>query len=148
VPKGDRDLLTAAAVLHDVGYSAGLIRTGFHPLDGANYLVRIGAPVRLAALVAHHSEARLLAPALGAEGRLATFSNEESAITDALIYADMTASPAGRRVDVQDRLADIRVRHANEDAVLLAARLSREPLLLAAVERVQRRIARLTYLST
>jgi hypothetical protein len=93
VPNNDRDLLIAAAMLHDVGYSAGLIDTGFHPVDGATYLVRIGAPVRLGALVAHHSEARLLAPAVGAAARLATFSNEESAVTDALIYADMTASP-------------------------------------------------------
>jgi hypothetical protein len=147
VPNDDRDLLIAASALHDVGYSAALIDTGFHPLDGANHLVRMGASIRLAALVAHHSEARLLAPAVGAAARLATFSNEESAVTDALIYADMTASPDGRRVDVRDRLADIHARHANEDADLLAARLSRVPLLVAAVMRVQRRMACLTYLS-
>jgi len=51
----DRDLLTAAAWLHDVGYAPGIVDTGFHPLDGARWLVRQGFPARLAALVAHHS---------------------------------------------------------------------------------------------
>ena len=34
----DADLLTAAALLHDIGYAPDLIDTGFHPLDGARYL--------------------------------------------------------------------------------------------------------------
>jgi hypothetical protein len=43
------------------------------------------APVRLAALVAQHSEARLLTPAVSAAARLATFSDEETAVTAALM---------------------------------------------------------------
>jgi putative nucleotidyltransferase with HDIG domain len=145
VPDGDRELLLAAALLHDIGYAAPLIDSGFHPVDGASYLLRVGAPVRLAALVAHHSEARLLAPVVGAAAQLAAFTNEESAVTDAVIYADMTAGPDGRRVDVHDRLADIHARHANEAADLLAARLSRVPRLVAAIDRVERRISRLPH---
>jgi hypothetical protein len=57
-----------------------------------------------------------------------------------------TAGPDGRRVDLQDRLADIHARHANEDADLFAARMSRVPLLVAAVERVERRMAGLPHL--
>ena len=41
---------------------------------------------------------------------------------------------------VSDRLADIRVLHADEAARLNAARISREPLLSAAAERVRRRL--------
>ena len=33
----DADLLSAAAVLHDVGYAPRLAGTGFHPLDGARF---------------------------------------------------------------------------------------------------------------
>lgn len=34
----DAELLEAAAVLHDVGYSPSIATTGFHPLDGARFL--------------------------------------------------------------------------------------------------------------
>ena len=81
----------------------------------------------------------------GAAAQLTTFNNEETAVTDALIYADMTASPDGHRVDLQDQLTDIHARHANEDPDLLAARLSRVPLMVAAVERVERRMAGLPH---
>ena len=78
---------------------------------------------------------------MSAAAQLATFSDEETAVTAALICAHMTAGPDGRRVDLQDRLADIHARHAKEDADLFAARISRVPLLVAAVEWVERWIA-------
>ena len=142
VPARDRDLLIAAAWLHDIGYAAQLTDTGFHPLDGARYLRVMGAPMRLAALVAHHSEAGLLAGAQGVLDQLQEFPREHGPISDALAYADMTAGPTGQRMAVADRLADIRVRHAAEPPRLKAARLSREPLLTAAAARVERRMAR------
>ncbi len=43
----DLDLLTAAAVLRDVGYAPALVTTGFHPLDGATLLREQRAPDRL-----------------------------------------------------------------------------------------------------
>jgi putative nucleotidyltransferase with HDIG domain len=61
VPVADAELLVSAALLHDIGYARALRQTGFHPTDGANFLVMLGAPYRLAALVAHHSQSRLLA---------------------------------------------------------------------------------------
>src|SRR5215467_4947772 len=52
----DADLLEAAAWLHDIGYSAGLAVTGFHPLDGARFLRDVeGADNLLCCLVAHHT---------------------------------------------------------------------------------------------
>ena len=44
VPDDDVDLLVAAAWLHDIGYAESVADTGFHPLDGARYLRRLGAP--------------------------------------------------------------------------------------------------------
>jgi hypothetical protein len=52
----------------------------------------------------------------------------------------MTAGPSGQRMTVSGRLADIRVRHAKDGSRLYAARISREPLLSAAVARVQQRL--------
>src|SRR5260370_21893416 len=52
----DADLLEAAAWLHDIGYSPRLVRTGFHPLDGARFLRDSeGADDLLCCLVAHHT---------------------------------------------------------------------------------------------
>src|SRR5438270_4113840 len=53
----DRLYLLAAAYLHDIGYAPSLKKTGFHPLDGANYVLEAFSNERLASLVAHHSEA-------------------------------------------------------------------------------------------
>ena len=43
VPDHERQLLVDAAWLHDIGYSPEVSRTGFHPLDGAWYLMSMGA---------------------------------------------------------------------------------------------------------
>ena len=139
VPAADVELLVSAALLHDIGYAPTAAVIGFHPLDGANLLLGLGAPRRLAALVAHHSEAGLLAAAQGLARTLSSFANERSAVTDALVYADMTAGPDGEPIGVADRLEDIEARHADDEPALMAARLARVPRLLAAVDRVQTR---------
>ena len=141
VPPEDRDLLVAAALLHDIGYAPPLRNTDFHPLDGARHLAATAAPPRLAALVAHHSEARLLAEPRGLLAELKEFEREASPVSDALTYADMTAGPSGESMAVEDRLRDIEVRHRHEDAELLAARRARVPRLLAAADRVRHRLA-------
>src|SRR5262245_35067783 len=63
VDPADRELLLAAAWLHDIGYSAALRTTGFHPLDGATYLRQHGWPERICGLVAYHSGALFIARA-------------------------------------------------------------------------------------
>jgi hypothetical protein len=141
VPVEDADLLVSAALLHDIGYAPALRHTGFHPIDGGNFLLRLGAPTRLAALVAHHSESHLLAAAHGLRAELSRFHREDGPVTDALAYADMTAGPRGAPMTVPDRLADIATRHADEDPQLVAAREARVPLLLAAANRVALRNA-------
>ena len=74
VPEHAAAVVEAAAWLHDIGYASPLVDSGFHPLDGARYLRRIGFGDRLLwTLVAHHTcalveaEERGLADILAAE---------------------------------------------------------------------------------
>jgi putative nucleotidyltransferase with HDIG domain len=136
---GDVETLIAAAWLHDIGYAAPLRRTGFHPLDGARYLDRLGWPSRIVALVAHHSDARSVARLRGLSADLSAYPREESRVADALIYADQTVGPNGRSMTLAERFADVLHRHGPASATALAHPV-REPTLRAAVERVQRRL--------
>src|SRR5664280_353075 len=86
----DRELLVAAGWLHDIGYADPVAYTGLHPLDGAEYLTRLGFARRLVALVAHHSCARFEAAERGLTEPLETYVRETGPVADALIYADMT----------------------------------------------------------
>ena len=103
----DRDILVAAAWLHDIGYAEPIVETGFHPLDGARHLSRSGWSARIAGLVAHHSGARFVAAARGLAEALAEFPDERSLVADALTYADQTVGPCGDRVDMEDRYAEM-----------------------------------------
>jgi HD domain len=139
VPRGDRSLLVSAAWLHDIGYSPGLVDTGLHAFDGARWLIANKFGERLASLVAYHScavfeaEERNIADLLTSE-----FSPEDSAVTDALWCADMTTGPDGQRLDVADRLAEIRQRYGPEDVVTRFWERA-EPTLLTAVARAEAR---------
>lgn len=143
VDEADRDLLVAAAWVHDIGYRHPYPPTGFHPVDGARLLLDRGWPRRLAALVAHHSEARFAASARGLSAELAEFEHEGGAVTDALVYADLTAGPDGHRVTLTERFADVHRRHRAESAPLRAARRAREPHLVLSIARVEVRLRRL-----
>ena len=102
----DGELLVAAAWLHDIGYAPELADAGFHPLDGARFLRRQGADGRLCGLVAHHSCAVIEAEMRGlAEDLLTEFPREESTVSDALTYCDLTTGPDGQRLTVEERLA-------------------------------------------
>src|SRR5262245_24912612 len=135
VPEPDRDLLVAAAWLHDIGYAPELAHTGFHPVDGARYVVRSGFPARLAALVAHHSAARIEAEVRGLTSHLAAWQLEDGPVTDALAYADMTTGPRGQRFTVDERIAEIFTRYPPEHPVHRTIRRS-TPILREYVRRV------------
>jgi hypothetical protein len=136
----DGDLLVTAAWLHDIGYSPALRDTGFHPLDGARYLASLGHE-REAALVAHHSGARFVAEVRELVPELARFPYTESALTDALTYADQITGPRGERLTVADRLADAVRRHGPDAPTTLAAP-RRDPYIHAAAERTEGRLRR------
>jgi hypothetical protein len=127
-PADDPDVLTAAAWLHDIGYAEPIVDTGFHPLDGARFLDRHGWPPRLSALVAHHSGARFVAAAAGLDAAMSAYPYEESTLSDALTCADQTVGPHGRRLTVEQRLADMLRRHG-PDSANAVAHLVRAPFL-------------------
>jgi hypothetical protein len=135
---GDKtDLLTAAALLHDIGYAPSLADTGFHPLDGARYLRDVEhADPMLCRLVAHHSCAIIEAEERGLANVLAReFKPAPRNLDDALIYCDLTTGPDGQRMTIEQRLADIRARYGPTDLVTRALARS-APRLEAAASRV------------
>jgi HD domain len=107
-------LLTAAAWLHDIGYSPALARTGLHQLDGARHLRDSEhASDMLCRLVAHHTCAINEAAERGLAADLAReFPGPPGDLADALTYCDMTTtSPGGAPVPVGQRLAEICARY-------------------------------------
>ncbi|MFF0489535.1 HD domain-containing protein [Nocardia sp. NPDC004068] len=133
----DPVLLVAAAWLHDIGYAPHLIRTGFHPIDGAEFLREAGAPERLCALVAHHSCACV--EARNRQLRIDDWSDEFTPLRDALWWADMTTTADGRDTTFSARLADIHERYGAEHVVARSIREA-EPALREAVRRTEERI--------
>ncbi|MEV5574447.1 HD domain-containing protein [Spirillospora sp. NPDC052269] len=135
---GDQaDLLEAAAWLHDIGYAPDLVDTGFHPLDGARYLRDVQcASDRLCRLVAHHSCAMVEARERGlADLLVSEFGAIPPDLTEALIYCDMTTSPSGDYLPVEQRLAEILSRYG--DGHLVTRSITRSsPVLIDAVHRV------------
>jgi HD superfamily phosphodiesterase len=134
----DRPYLVAAAWLHDIGYAPDLAATSFHPIDGARHVRTLGHE-RLARLVAYHSSARWEAEALGLAGELAAFPREDSATADALTYCDMTPSPAGQRITLADRLADISERYGAEHLIVRCLQRACGHLV-GTVERTEERV--------
>ncbi|MFB7837770.1 HD domain-containing protein [Nocardia brasiliensis] len=129
----DPNLLIAAAWLHDVGYSPELQRTGFHPVDGAEFLHAQGASARLCALVANHSCARIEA---GRRDITLAWPDERTALRDALWWADMSTTPTGATTDVRSRLKEVRERYGPEHIVSRSV-AEAAPELLEAADRTE-----------
>ncbi|MEU3403399.1 HD domain-containing protein [Streptomyces sp. NPDC006670] len=139
VPSAQRELLVAAAWLHDIGYAPALRDTGFHPLDGARYLAALDAPAQLVSLVAHHSGAVYEAEQRGLTAELAAYDRPDPALLDALTCADMTTGPAGQRFAFTDRSGEILTRYPPGSEVH-AAISTAVPTLAAAVARTHARL--------
>ena len=138
----DAELLWAAAMLHDIGYTPSLATTGFHPLDGARYLRDCSAAdERLVRLVANHSYALLEAEERGLREELeAEFPIlDHAGLVDALVYCDMTTTPDGTPTTVDARLAEILTRYDRDSIVGRFIRRADEDLR-AAVHRVEARL--------
>lgn len=129
----DPELLVAAAWLHDIGYGAELATTGFHPVDGAEFLHGQGVSRRLCALVANHSCACVEARRRGIPLR---WEDELTPLRDALWWADMTTTPTGEPTNVQARIAEVLDRYGPEHVVAASVAES-APQLIAAAERTE-----------
>jgi putative nucleotidyltransferase with HDIG domain len=140
VPQPAADTLVAAAWLHDIGYSSRLRDTGFHPIDGAQYLRRNGWPESVCNLVAHHSGSRFVAHVRGLDDRLREFEFVEDPLSDALTVADNTAGPDGTVVTIEERLREKLRRHA-PDSPTARANPERDDYVRAAARRVTDRLA-------
>ncbi|WP_344420011.1 HD domain-containing protein [Pseudonocardia ailaonensis] len=116
----DGELLRAAAWLHDVGYAPELATTGFHPLDGARYLVGADVTERLVGLVAMHSSAAAEAELFGVADQLAEFSDERTLTRDLLWWCDMTIGPDGQCMTFAERMGDVRARYGPDHYVTQA----------------------------
>lgn len=132
-------VLEAAAVLHDIGYASALVKTGFHPLDGARYLRSMpDADDRVVRLVANHSFALLEADERGLQAELAGEFPllGDPLLVDALVYCDMTTTPDGERTTSEERLAEILGRYGMDSVVGRFIRRA-APEIHASVERVR-----------
>ncbi len=136
----DAEALIASAWLHDIGYAPDLRDTGFHPLDGAIFLRKSGFDERVTALVAYHTRADIEAEERGFADRLKAFSCENSLVADALLYADMRASPDGQDISVGARLDEIIARYGEGSDVARFVHKVR-PFILEAAGRVEIRLA-------
>jgi putative nucleotidyltransferase with HDIG domain len=135
----DSDLLVAAAWLHDIGYAPAVRQTGFHPLDGARLLDRLGWAPDLSCLVAHHSGARFVAEVQGLTPAMTEYPFDDSPLMDTLTYADQTIGPGGRRMTVEERMQEMLRRHG-PGSPNARALPRRGPYLRAVAARVQRRL--------
>ncbi|MFG2477973.1 HD domain-containing protein [Streptomyces fagopyri] len=138
----DAELLEAAAVLHDIGYSPDLAKTGFHPLDGARYLREVAdADERVVHLVAHHSCAWMEAEARGLHEELESeFPRASAHLNDALCYCDMNTTPDGAPTNPIDRINEIAGRYGPDSLIGTFIRRA-EPEILASTARVLERVA-------
>lgn len=112
--------LVAAAWLHDIGYAAPAVDTGFHPLDGARFLRSRGEAQELCCLVANHSGAQLEAQYRYLADGMSQFPDQGGAIRDAVWSCDMTTGPSGDSVSFSERLEEIQQRYPTGHTVPLA----------------------------
>jgi hypothetical protein len=142
---GITNLLEAAAWLHDIGYAPVLATTGLHQLDGTRYLRDTHhADAMLCRLVAYHSCAIIEADERGLVGILSDeFDPAQDVLASVLARCDMTTSPDGEPVPVEQRLAEIQDRYGSGHLVSQSIQRA-TPMILCAVEQVHQRAAKTT----
>ncbi|MCL1871374.1 MAG: hypothetical protein FWF90_13305 [Promicromonosporaceae bacterium] len=132
--------VVAAAWLHDLGYAEELMMTGFHPLDGATFLVEEGADAEVVGLVAFHTGAWSEAEERELFADLAKMPRPDPENLDALTLLDLTTGPDGSPTDPETRIEEILSRYPASNPVHRAVTRSRDELL-ASARRARRRLA-------
>lgn len=122
--------ITCAAWLHDIGYAPAAVKTGFHPIDGAEYVTAHASPdlaLRVTSLIAHHSGALFEAHERGLQIAHGFPCNTvELAILNA---ADLSTTPDGLSTDPAGRLTEVLHRYPPEYPVHRAISVSQHVLL-------------------
>jgi putative nucleotidyltransferase with HDIG domain len=121
--------VVAAAWLHDIGYAPELAAFGFHALDGARALRRLGAPAEMVALVGHHTGARYEAEERGLLEPWSELPQPRGENLDILTMIDLATSPTGQPVRDVDRVQEILRRYDREHPVCRAVTRSQDELL-------------------
>lgn len=137
IPSSRTADVVAAAWLHDIGYSARLRRTGFHPLDGALFLMSQDWPERIVRLVAHHSLASLEAPFYGVGHHLGVIEVVTGVDADILVSADLAGGLGNPAPTIDARLEAMRLSDEEVGLVPEDVRRARYAGLRAAHERVE-----------
>ena len=127
------EMLRAAGIVHDIGYAEEIQDTGFHPIDGARHLRRLGFDEDIVSLVAHHTCAHIEADLRGL-GRtlLDEFPVRPWLPHDELLYCDLTTGPTGETITVNDRLVDVKQRYGPDDLVHRFITIAEHELVAAA----------------
>lgn len=137
----ERQALSAAGYLHDIGYSEQCIDTGWHPLDGARWLQHNGWGRHICQLVAWHScgwyEARIRGLDHVTEAEFGPPLT--TTVADALTATDLTTGPTGDSLSFNDRIANIRQRYRPDDIVIRALGAA-ETRMREALDRTERAV--------
>ena len=127
------DKLRAAGIVHDIGYADKVRETGFHPIDGARHLRRLGFDEDIVSLVAHHTCAHIEADLRGLQpALLQEFALRPQLPHDELLYCDLTTGPTGEVVTVESRLREVKRRYGPDDLVHRFITIAEDQLLAAA----------------
>ncbi|MCI5064646.1 HD domain-containing protein [bacterium] len=115
------DQILRASLLHDIGYLPELKHylsehtpyevTGWHPIDGANYLRHRKEPL-LAELIEGHSNSLEVTELRG----FPPFTPSEQLGAKIITYCDVQTGPTGEPIDYHQRLEEIRNRKG-EDSI-------------------------------
>ena len=119
----DVNLTYRAALLHDIGYARTIRKTGFHPFDGADFLIQSGYP-ELAELIAGHSCSPEEAILMG----FSAIEPNDSIPAKLISYWDMRVKQGGEIVTYAERLAEIIARYG-ENSLVGRANLAAKPRL-------------------
>lgn len=134
-------VLATAAILIDIGHAPAAEDTGFPQLDGARWLRARDWDERITGLVAHCSFAIIEAELRGCREELAAeFPDEDSAVTQALCYCDMTTGPDGESLNVESRIAEAAGRYGPNHVVTRSLERAHSAIL-EAVGQTERALA-------